>query len=795
MNDSSFFKRSHHLASRFSLWPLMVTLTMLMIAPSTHATAKVSIRVGVYNFQPVVFRGLGGQPRGIGISVLKYVADREGWDLEFVEGTWNECLERLEAGRLDIVPGASYTAERAKRYRFNREGFLRSYGAIYMRKDGSIRSIEDLAGKTIAVHVKGAIGKALKELLRDRRMTHRIIEAEDYDGVFKAIEAGQADAGVVNHFYGHLNRGRFLRIAESPILFSPGQVYFMGSMKAPPEMMDAIDRHLRALIADDDSIYHRELKELGIDEWAIIHPRTLVPLWLKTTLIGSLSIAILLIAITTLLKRQIRKKTFELSESNLQLKHQIDERKNAEAALNDIQQRISALMGNLPGIIYRCHNDKYFTFEIVSTGVHQMLGFHPEHMESPRHAKGLRHLVHPQDFHILEQRHSRQEDGPLSYTAVYRIRTGKDRYQYVSDRGIFICDETGQLTAFEGFISEITSTQEAEIRLHRENERLRLYMKERYRFGNIIGKSAPMQRVYELILKAATSDKSVIIQGESGTGKELVARAIHDASSRAGKAFVVVNCGAIPESLIESEFFGYNKGAFTGAEHEKTGLLTAAHGGTLFLDEIGDIPLVTQLKLLRAIEGGGYTPVGGKQALFSDVRIVTATNKDLVRLVESGHMRPDFYYRISILSIKLPPLRERREDIPLLTDHFLENYPPGEAFIPANILEMFKTYSWPGNIRELRNIVWRYLTLKEIPFREQFSFKTPDQLAGDDDHADPGNNLALKDAVEAFEKTYIEKLLSRHDWNRGTVASILKINRRTLFNKIKNYAITPQKQK
>ncbi|MDM8537494.1 sigma-54 dependent transcriptional regulator [Desulfobacterales bacterium HSG17] len=209
--------------------------------------------------------------------------------------------------------------------------------------------------------------------------------------------------------------------------------------------------------------------------------------------------------------------------------------------------------------------------------------------------------------------------------------------------------------------------------LRRENLRLRSSLKDRYRFGNIIGKSRPMQEVYENIVNAASTDAGVIIYGESGTGKELAAHAIHKQSERSKNTMVTINCGAIPETLGESEFFGYIKGAFTGAESDKAGYLEMADRGTLFLDEIGEISLNMQVKLLRAIEGAGYSPLGSRRVIKPDIRIIAATNRNLQELIKNGQLREDFYFRIHVIPIHLPPLRERKEDIPLLIEDFSDS--------------------------------------------------------------------------------------------------------------------------
>ena len=319
--------------------------------------------------------------------------------------------------------------------------------------------------------------------------------------------------------------------------------------------------------------------------------------------------------------------------------------------------------------------------------------------------------------------------------------------------------------------------------LRRENIHLRSSMKERYRFRNIIGKSQAMQEVYELILKASSTDASTAILGESGTGKELVARAIHELSVRRDKEFVTVNCGAIPENLLESEFFGHKKGSFTGAYADKMGYLDIADGGTLFLDETGELTLNMQIKLLRAIDGKDYTPVGSNKLKRSNFRVIAATNRNLADLVREGVMREDFFYRIHVIPIALPSLRERREDIPLLVDHFLNAYLPGEKkpVIPAKIIDSMMSYSWPGNVRELQNVIRRYLSVG------RWDFIKP--VHGPQKESRP-DSYSLKGSVEDLEKTAVKNALEQSRWNRSMAAELLGISRRSLFRKMEKYGLS-----
>ncbi|TWI70663.1 PAS domain S-box-containing protein [Desulfobotulus alkaliphilus] len=320
--------------------------------------------------------------------------------------------------------------------------------------------------------------------------------------------------------------------------------------------------------------------------------------------------------------------------------------------------------------------------------------------------------------------------------------------------------------------------------LREENRRLRSAMQERWHFGGLVGKSQVMQDVYERILKAASGSSSVIIYGESGTGKELTARAIHDMSERVRGPFVAVNCGAISENLAESAFFGHKKGAFTGADRDKQGYLAAADGGTLFLDEIGEIPLAMQIKLLRALDGAGFTPVGGTETLKPDIRVIAATNRNLYDLLRENRMREDFFYRIHIVPIRLPALRDRKEDLPLLMDHFFNKYGAGRVLPPVTgkLLEAFSSHDWPGNVRELQNAVQRYLSLGNLDFlgeREGFA----------EDEGEAEKVGALVPRVDAYEKKLIVEALHRHQWHRENAAESLGIHRKTLFTKMKKFGL------
>ncbi len=365
---------------------------------------------------------------------------------------------------------------------------------------------------------------------------------------------------------------------------------------------------------------------------------------------------------------------------------------------------------------------------------------------------------------------------------------------WVEGRGIFIRWKTSPAVLMtvrditEAKLKEITMQEEAAY-LRRENITLRTsIIKDRYRLGNIIGKSPAMQEVYELILNSSATNASVIVYGESGTGKELVAQAIHEMSTRAAKPFIPVNCAAIPETLIESEFFGYKKGAFTGAVCDKPGYLDMADGGTLFLDEVGEVALTIQAKLLRAIEGRGYSPVGGSAVRIADLRIIAATNKNLLDLSKRGLFREDFFYRIHIIPIMLPPLRKRKEDIPLLVERFLRIYSPVKRIpsLPGHLMEALINYDWPGNVRELQNVIQRYLSVGRMDFLAplQDDART---LSGPSEKCIGSFNL--QEHTGNLEKTIIMDALNKHHWNKSRAADALKISRKTLFRKLKRFGL------
>jgi PAS domain S-box-containing protein len=321
--------------------------------------------------------------------------------------------------------------------------------------------------------------------------------------------------------------------------------------------------------------------------------------------------------------------------------------------------------------------------------------------------------------------------------------------------------------------------------LQNENRVLKISLEERYKFGDIIGRSPTMAKVYELLSQAAASDFHVIITGESGTGKELVARTIHELSRRKENAFVAVNCSAITESLFEREFFGHQKGSFTGADRKQPGFFDEAQRGTLFLDELGELKPSMQVKLLRVLENGEYIPVGETKAKVADARIISATNQDLAALVGQGNFREDLFYRIHVIDIELPPLRERREDIPLLVEFFLSRFPSSgkRPRMTGKMLDTLSNYEWPGNVRELQNTIQRFLVTNQIKLpggRSMFGPEEEKAILSTD---------GLSAALDDLECRLIKESLRKFHWNRGQAADFLKISRWTLQRKMAKYGL------
>jgi two-component system response regulator PilR (NtrC family) len=356
------------------------------------------------------------------------------------------------------------------------------------------------------------------------------------------------------------------------------------------------------------------------------------------------------------------------------------------------------------------------------------------------------------------------------------------------------CDYVMKPVMFDDIMTKIRQHLRY-MELQEENEQLKRELNDRFDTGQIVGQSSSMQQVFEMIRKVAPTKSNVLITGESGTGKELVAHAIHSLGSKNGRRFIAINCSAIPEGLLESELFGHKKGSFTSAVRDKKGLFECAKGGTLFLDEIGHMPMSCQVKLLRAVEQRQIIPVGATEPVDIDLRLIAATNKDLAKEIKEGRFREDLYYRMNVVGIHLPPLRERKEDIPLLVEHFIKKYNAemGKQCIGVSddVMRVLMSYEWKGNIREMQNVIER-----AVIFAEEDVIKASDiGLIGSKAVALSEESENLHAVVKAYEKEHIRRVLAKYDWDKVEAATALRVGLSSLYRKIDELQINVDKRR
>lgn len=356
------------------------------------------------------------------------------------------------------------------------------------------------------------------------------------------------------------------------------------------------------------------------------------------------------------------------------------------------------------------------------------------------------------------------------------------------------CDYVMKPVMFDDIMAKIRQHLQY-VALQEENLELKRELDSGFSIDQIIGNSEPMEKVFEMIRKVAGTRSNVLLTGESGTGKELVARAIHSLSPAGKKRFIAVNCGAIPENLLESELFGHKKGSFTSAYEDQQGLFESARGGTLFLDEIGHMPMNCQVKLLRAVEHGQIMPIGSTEPVEIELRLIAATNRDLLHEIKEGQFREDLYYRLNVVGIHLPSLRERREDIPLLVKHFVDKYNAemGKMCtgVSDEVMNLLMNYEWKGNIREMQNVIER-----AVIFAEGDVIKASDiGLIGSRVADLEQDSEDLQTAVRAYEKEQICRILTKYGWNKMEAAKALGIGLSSLYRKIDELDINVSKYK
>jgi DNA-binding NtrC family response regulator len=334
-------------------------------------------------------------------------------------------------------------------------------------------------------------------------------------------------------------------------------------------------------------------------------------------------------------------------------------------------------------------------------------------------------------------------------------------------------------------------------RVRQENQLLKKQLKKTSDLKTIIGKSEEMEKVFKMVDKVADTDSTILIYGESGTGKELIARAIHYRSQRVNGPFVSINCGALPENLLESELFGHTKGSFTGAIRDKEGLFKVAQGGTFFLDEVGETSPTIQVKLLRVLQEREVIPVGGTNPIRVDVRLIAATNADLEKAIKNEHFRADLYYRLNVIPVHLPPLRKREDDIPLLVSYFLKKYndnltPEKQKGINNEAMEVLVNYEWPGNVRELENVIERAVILEDA--RSITVSALPDKLRRRESSSQRLITDKAQVTLEELEREYLIKVLNDTNWQKKKASAILGINASTLYRKIQRYGLEKERE-
>ena len=399
------------------------------------------------------------------------------------------------------------------------------------------------------------------------------------------------------------------------------------------------------------------------------------------------------------------------------------------------------------------------------------------------------------DGFIHESSAAEQREAIAAYLRVNFPDVAAEHQKHIDSLTVLSKKELQYLTELINLVvAEILLVQRDLSTEKQKVERLHKELEQRYNFDRMVGKSAPMQDLYQVLELVCESDATILIQGENGTGKELIARAIHYNSARRDNSFVVVNCGAFNENLLESELFGHVKGAFTGAVKDRKGMFEAADQGTLFLDEIGDTSVAMQVKMLRVLQEGTYTPVGSTQQQHSNVRILAATNKDLVAMVRKDEFREDLYYRLNVINVTVPALRDRREDIPLLIDHFLQRNARKAKeevkVVAKDCMEKLLNHNWPGNVRELENEIERVCVLSGRDNEIASAFLSPrikDALP--DKFSDYRVHGKLKDALEELERRMIEDGLERTRWNKSRLARELGISRAGLIMKVEKYGL------
>jgi formate hydrogenlyase transcriptional activator len=465
----------------------------------------------------------------------------------------------------------------------------------------------------------------------------------------------------------------------------------------------------------------------------------------------------------------------------------VTERKQAEEELRRSEMELRQMLDLTPQLVavFGPNRERLYANHVA-------LDYLGLNLEEWRKRSDRGEFFHPDDHERVQGHFDRALTSGAGVELELRLRKGDGSHRWFLARYNPVRDNKGQVMRWYVACTDIEDRKQAEDALHRENVALRDEIDKASMFEEIVGTSPALKSVLSRISKVAPSDSTVLITGETGTGKELVARAIHRRSDRASRAFVSVNCAAIPRDLIASELFGHEKGAFTGATQQRLGRFELANGGTIFLDEVGELPAETQVALLRVLQEHEFERIGGTRRIRADVRVIAATNRDLQAAISAGSFRSDLFYRLHVFPIEIPSLRERREDIPLLVEYLIDRYArrAGKKIkrINKKTLELLQSYPWPGNIRELQNVIERSVILCET---EIFSIDES-WLPKQPSLTEPKNQMELPGRLLAQEKDMIEAALKE---SRGRIfgprgaAAKLGIPRSTLESKIRSLKI------
>jgi len=471
--------------------------------------------------------------------------------------------------------------------------------------------------------------------------------------------------------------------------------------------------------------------------------------------------------------------------------------------IKESERKLKTLISNLPGMAYRCRNDKNWTMQFVSEGCKELTGYNSQDLID-NNGVAFSNIILPDDQERIKAEIDTQIENDSHFEISYRIKKSSDEIRWLWERGLGIAGQDGSIVAIEGFITDITEMKNTERDLQEKSRALRklkdrlkeetIYLRKEIKlnsnFEDIISSSDNFKKILKKVEQVAATDSTVLIQGETGTGKELIARAIHNNSNRSDRALVTINCAALPPEMIESELFGHEKGAFTGAYTKKIGRFELANHGTIFLDEIGDMPKNVQVKILRVLQEGEFERLGNSGTIKTDVRIIAATNRELEKAIQNNDFREDLFYRLNVFPIQVPPLRERKEDIPLLVQHFVKKYSKktGRKIKETSkkVIDSLMAYDWPGNVRELENIIERAVIV------------CPGERLTKGEWLPDNSRLANSRicTLAENEKKHIIKALKSTNWQIGGdsgAANLLGMKRTTLQSKMKKLGITKPK--